>query len=59
MDTRRLQKTRGIKMVRLKRLKNKEDLLDVLNYVYEDICTYKLANDDIKHRMSEIIEMVS
>jgi len=43
-------------MVSLKRIKNKEDLKDVLAYLIEDISTYKFVDNysDITAKLSNI-----
>jgi hypothetical protein len=47
-------------MVRLKRIKNKEDLLDVLAYLIEDVSTFKFINNytDVSSGLSRIREQV-
>lgn len=47
-------------MVRLKRIKNKEDLLEVLAYIYEDVCTYKFLSNttDVANAIAKTREMI-
>ena len=47
-------------MVKLKRIKTKEDLIDVLNFIWEDVNTYKFMknHNDISNELSGIIKTV-
>jgi len=47
-------------MVSLKRIKNKQDLIDVLNFIWEDVNTYKFMknHNDISNEISGIIKTV-
>jgi hypothetical protein len=44
-------------MIKIKRIKNKEDLLDALNMIYEDMATFKLGLD-AKDKVSDAIKIV-
>jgi hypothetical protein len=47
-------------MVKLKRIKNKEDLLDVLAYLVEDISTFKFIDNykDVSNAIAKARDMV-
>lgn len=45
-------------MIKIKRIKNIEDLLDALCMIDEDMHTFKLADKDARDTMSKVIDMV-
>jgi len=42
-------------MVSLKRIKNKEDLIDVLNFLWEDVNTYKFLKPEKTNNVNNIL----
>lgn len=45
-------------MIKIKRITTKQDLIDALCMIYEDMCTFNIANTDAINLMSKVIDLV-
>jgi hypothetical protein len=44
--------------MRIKRIKNKEDLIDALCMIHEDMATFKLVSSDTINKLSTVIDAI-